>query len=58
MFGVVHIMINFEIWIQIGIFHFTLTPKSIALIRIKNGIFYYLIDWHKPEPKPKKKTQC
>lgn len=55
MFGVVHIMINFEIWIQIGKIHLILSPKEFSIVRINNGLFYYLVDWHKPEPKPKKK---
>ena len=46
-------MLDFEIWLKIGHFHLTATPENFALIHIKNGIFRYLIDWHKPEPKPK-----
>jgi|JFJP01.1.fsa_nt_gi hypothetical protein len=49
-------MIDFEIWLKIWQFHLTVTPGNFTLTRIKNGLFYYLIDWHKTEPKPKKKT--
>jgi hypothetical protein len=46
-------MIDFEIWLKLWQFHFILTPQKVELIRIKNDIFRYWIDWHKPEPKPK-----
>jgi hypothetical protein len=49
-------MIDFEIWIKLWQFHLHTEPGKLQLIRIKGGIFRYLIDWHKPEPKPKKQS--
>ena len=45
---------DFEIWIKLWQFHLHAEPEKLQLIRIKNGLFQYLIDWRKPEPKAKK----